>query len=378
MLGDLYAQKVNALLGKANITPGGIEPFDPQIHNPLFYQRLLGQGSLGLGESYMQGWWDVDQLDEFFYRVIQAKLPSQVTTLRDKLFYAVAHLINRQRRFSANEVNLRHYNIGNNLYQQMLDSRMIYSCAYWRDADSLEQAQEHKLDLIAKKLGFEPGMRVLDIGCGWGGSAIYLADKYGVQVLGISNSSEQIKWAKERNQSANTVFKLIDYRDLEGKFDRVYSIGMFEHVGFKNYATYFKKISDALHSEGLALLHTIGFHITSYRVDPWIEKYIFPNGILPSRELIESNSHKHFDILDWHEFGLDYHRTLHEWNLRIEERWDSLPEYNTEFRRMWHYYLMCCAGAFKARTNELWQIVLAKKGATAPTKQDYSPIRSAL
>ena len=374
MTQDAYTQKIAGLLKHANIEINGSNAWDIQVHNPDLFKRVIGQGSLGLGEAYMDGWWDVEQLDEFFYRVLAARLQSKVTTLRDKLFYVYAHLVNRQTGKKAFEVGEQHYDVGNDLYERMLDKRMMYSCGYWQDAKNLDEAQEHKLELICRKLKLEPGMRVLDIGCGWGGAARYMAEKYDVEVVGVSVSKEQIALANELSEGLNVRYEFADYRDLDEQFDRIYSIGMFEHVGYKNYETFFQVASRCLKDGGLFVLHSIGFQYTSEKVDPWIERYIFPNSILPSAELIGKHSGPYFKLEDWHNFGPDYTKTLMAWYENARNAWPDLPAYDEEFQRKWHYYLMACAGTFRACNNHLWQIVFSKGEKQEP----YQAVRSAV
>ena len=374
MTQDTYSKKIAELLNHANIEINGSNPWDIQVHNSDLFKRIIGQGSLGLGEAYMEGWWDCEQLDEFFYRVLTARLQSKVTTLRDKLFYVYAHLINRQTGKKAFEVGEQHYDVGNDLYERMQDKHMMYSCGYWQDAGNLDQAQEHKLELICRKLKLKPGMKVLDIGCGWGGAARYMAEHYDVEVVGVSVSKEQIALANQLSGDLNVRFEFADYRDLNEEFDRIYSIGMFEHVGFKNYETYFQVANRCLKNGGLFLLHTIGFQFTSEKVDPWIERYIFPNSILPSAELIGKHSGPYFKIEDWHNFGPDYTKTLMAWDKNASNAWPDLPAYDEEFQRMWHYYLMACAVSFRACNNHLLQIVFTKGEKTEP----YQSVRSAI
>lgn len=373
---DKYYVKAAALLGLADIKVNGERPWDLQVFNPELFGRVIGQGSLGLGESYMEGWWECDQLDELFFRLINANLGAKVTTLYDRVFYLHAHLMNRQKGRRAFDVGSQHYDVGNDLYARMLDKHMIYTCGYWQEAENLDQAQAHKLELVCRKLKLEPDMRVLDIGCGWGGLALYMAKQYDVEVVGVSVSQKQVNLAnqKAKEQSLNAEFRFQDYRAVTNQFDRVYSLGMFEHVGFKNYAEYFHVVDRCLKEGGLFLLHTIGHRCTSEKVDPWIERYIFPNSILPSAEQISRHSCKLFTLEDWHNFGLDYVKTLHAWDQNSTAAWRDLPNYNKEFQRMWHYYLMCSAGAFKAYRNHLWQIVFSKGRQTKP----YRAVRSAV
>ncbi|HHQ14970.1 MAG TPA: cyclopropane fatty acyl phospholipid synthase, partial [Chromatiales bacterium] len=256
------------------------------------------------------------------------------------------------------------YDIGNDLYEQMLDPWMNYSCGYWLQADTLEQAQQHKMELICRKLELEPGMKLLDIGCGWGGMARYAAEHYGVHVVGVTISGQQQQWAEERVRGLPVEIRCQDYREVDEIFDRIVSIGMFEHVGYKNYREYFRKCHAMLRKDGLMLLHTIGSNRTSLTIDPWLHRYIFPNGILPSIAQIGRAIESSFVMEDWHNFGVDYDRTLMAWHERIERAWERLDpqRYDERFRRMWRFYLLACAGAFRSRHTQLWQVVLSKGG----------------
>jgi cyclopropane-fatty-acyl-phospholipid synthase len=239
---------------------------------------------------------------------------------------------------------------------------MSYSCAYWLHAQTLEEAQRAKLDMICRKLELKPGERLLDIGCGWGGLARYAAENYGVEVFGITVSKEQLKLARERCAGLPVTLELMDYRELSGRFDKIVSVGMFEHVGPKNYDAYFAVAERLLEDAGLFLLHTIGNYITSRRVDPWIEKYVFPNGWLPSAAEITRAVEGKLLVEDWHNFGPDYDRTLMAWWENFERAWPTLADkYDERFHRMWRYYLLCCAGVFRSRQGQLWQVVLSKR-----------------
>ena len=185
-------------------------------------------------------------------------------------------LFNYQSKARAFQIGEHHYDLGNDLFEKMLDKRMIYSCGYWKNAKTLDEAQEAKLDLICRKLYLKPGMKVLDIGCGWGGFAFFAAEKYGVEVVGVSVSKEQIAYAEAKRGKLPVTFLLQDYRDITGSFDRVVSVGMFEHVGYKNYTEFMTVVNRCMKDDGLCLLHTIGATITSFHPDPWIQKYIFP------------------------------------------------------------------------------------------------------
>jgi len=357
-------QMVEDLLDHAGIKINGHQPFDIQVHNENLYQRILQEGSLGLGESYMDGWWDCERLDIFFYKILRAKLDKKVPhNLKNIIRLAIAKFRNLQTKKRAWIVGEEHYDLGNDLFSLMLDPYMQYSCAYWKDTDSLEQAQENKLDLICRKLDLKPGMTVLDIGCGWGGLAEYAAKNYQVSVIGITISKEQQRLAIERCQGLDVEILLTDYRDVQGQFDRVVSIGMFEHVGPKNYETYFKVVQQNLKPEGLFLLHTIGSNTTMLNADPWTSKYIFPNGCLPSIENIAHASNEKFVMEDWHNLGADYDLTLSAWYERFLQIWPEIEiNYSLRFKRMFTYYLNACAGAFRARDLQLWQIVFSPNG----------------
>ena len=356
-------RKLESILTRADIRFGGDRPWDVQVRNEMLYDRILAYGNLGVGEAYMDGWWDCESIDDMVCRIWQSDLPVYMRGLRGWPSLLADVVINRQRGRGAFKVGKQHYNLGNTLYKCMLDERMIYSCGYWKHATNLEQAQEAKLDLIAHKLQLEPGMTVLDIGCGWGGSLAYLHERYGVSGLGITVSDEQVKLAREKYSSAGLRFELQDYRSVTEKFDRIFSVGMFEHVGIKNYSGYFEMVRNCLHDEGLFLLHTIGIRKSDSWFDPWLERYIFPNSMLPSAKHIISASEQYLILQDWHGFGADYDRTTLAWYANFCRGWEQLkPDYDERFFRMWQYYLLSCAGTFRAGINQLWQVVFSKGG----------------
>ncbi|KKI49285.1 MULTISPECIES: cyclopropane fatty acyl phospholipid synthase [Hafniaceae] len=353
------------MLQSADIEVNGSRPFDIRVKNPHFFKRVLQEGSLGLGESYMDGWWECDRLDIFFQKVLRAGLENQLPHhIKDTLRVAAARLTNLQSKKRAWIVGKEHYDLGNDLFSLMLDPYMQYSCAYWKDATTLKQAQEAKLKLICEKLQLRPGMTLLDIGCGWGGLAAYAAQNYGVSVHGVTISAEQQKMAQERCKDLDVQILLQDYRDLNSQYDRIVSVGMFEHVGPKNYQTYFNVVARNLKPDGLFLLHTIGANETNMNVDPWINKYIFPNGCLPSIKHIATTSEGKFVMEDWHNIGADYDRTLMAWYERFVQNWPKIEHnYSQRFFRMFSYYLNACAGAFRARDIQLWQVVFSPRGA---------------
>ncbi len=353
------------LLELARVTVGGNQPWDLQVHDPRMYSRTLSQGTLGLGESYVDGDWDCPALDELFTRLMRVDVERQVggfAKLR-LVIEALRHrVLNLQSPHRAFQVGEHHYDVGNDVFERMLDTRLIYSCAYWEHAQTLDEAQEHKLDMICRKLQLQPGHTLLDVGCGWGGLARFAAERYGVTALGITVSKEQLVLARERTRSLPVTFELIDYRDLKGRFDRIVSVGMFEHVGPKNYRVYFDKLRDLLEPDGLFLLHTIGAHVTAAATDAWIDRYVFPNGKLPSAREMADALEGRFLIEDWHNFGADYDRTLMAWWHNFERAWPELRErYDPRFYRLWKYYLLSCAGFFRSRQGQLWQLVLTRR-----------------
>lgn len=359
---DLRA-KVETLLATADVQLDGGRPWDIQIHDRRFFSRVLAGGSLALGESYMDGWWDCPRLDELIYRILNARVDERVRPWSLAFDWLKAVLFNWQRVSRAFQIGRRHYDIGNDLFERMLGDRLIYSCAYWADAATLDEAQCAKLDLIAQKLQLRPGLRVLDIGCGWGGTAQFLAQRYRVQVVGITVSQEQVRYAQELCRGLPVDIRWQDYRSIEGVFDRIVSVGMFEHVGIKNYAGFMRIARKHLADDGLFLLHTIGRNMSSHRPEPWISRYIFPNSVLPSIAQIGAAVEGRFVLEDWHNFGADYDRTLMAWYDNFERSWPSLTNrYDQRFYRMWRYYLLSCAGSFRARQIQLWQTVLSPNG----------------
>lgn len=328
------------------------------------YFRLFGQGSLGLGESYIDGWWDCEQLDEFFHNILSSNLEKQFRlNLTLAVNYLRAKLFNLQSKSRAFRVGEAHYDIGNDLYRAMLDQRLTYTCGYWKSAEDLDEAQEAKLDLVCRKIGLKRGDKLLDIGCGWGSLARFAAEEYGAKVVGITVSNEQVELARQLCEGLDIEIRLQDYRDVNEKFDHIVSLGMFEHVGVKNYRDYFEIIRKNLQPEGLFLLHTIGSNESRSTIEPWIRKYIFPNSMLPSMKQIASAIEGPFTIEDWHNFGSDYDKTLMAWHENFENAWPTLREqYNERFHRMWRYYLLSCAGTFRARKLQLWQIVMSTNG----------------
>jgi cyclopropane-fatty-acyl-phospholipid synthase len=351
------------LLGTVDVAIGGSRPWDLQVHDERFYRRVLGDGALGLGESYVEGWWDAGAVDELFVRLTRLD-PARVPIPPSAKWQAwLDRLLNPQRKAAAGRNSGHHYDLGNDLFTAMLGRTMAYSCAYWKDAATLDEAQDAKLDLVCRKLGLKPGQSVLDLGCGWGSFVRYAATHYGVRALGINQSKQQTELGRELCRGLPVEIERMDYRDVSGRFDHVVSIGMFEHVGPKNYPAFFAVAHRCLKDDGLFLLHTIGTNFRSSGVDSWTRRYIFPGSVQPTIGQLGAGIERLFVMEDWHNFGPDYDPTLMAWGANFEAAWEGLrAKYGDPFRRMWTYFLRSSAGSFRARRNNLWQVVLSKGG----------------
>ncbi len=354
-------ETVARLLATADVRIDGERPWDLQVHDQRVFGRTLGSGSLGLGEAYMDGLWDCRSLDQLFEKLLEANLEHQIRRNIPALINALRfRLFNLQSRRRAFQVGQRHYDADNELFTLMLDRRMTYSCGYWREADNLDKAQEAKLHLICRKLGLKPGMRLLDIGCGWGSLVEYAAREFGVEAVGITVSREQAELARTRCEGLPVEIRLEDYRSLQGSYDRIASVGMVEHVGWRNYRRFMRIAHRCLRPGGLFLLHTIGSRVSRRGVDPWIERHIFPNGMLPSLAQLSRAAEGLFLVEDVHNFGPDYDRTLMAWEANIREARDEIRgRHGQRFYRMWRYYLLSCAAAFRVRHIQLYQLLLS-------------------
>ena len=368
------ATQVKELFALAGVTMDGRNPWDLQVYDSRFYRRLLSGGTLAAGESYMDGWWDAEALDQLFARVHTADLSAKLEDWRTKWLALKGWLLNRQTKSRSPEVALQHYDLGNDIYQAMLDRRMQYTCGYWKNANTLEQAQENKLDLICRKIQLKPGMTVLELGGGFGGLAHFMASEYGCHVVSYNISAEQVAYGREWCRGLPVRFEQKDYREAVNEsaaFDRVVSIGLCEHIGLKNYPAFFKLAHQKLRAEGLFLLHTIGNNESSTCTEAWMDKYIFPNGMIPSIAQLGAAAERRWVVEDWHNFGPDYDKTLMAWWHNFDQSWPTLQnKYGERFYRMWKYYLLACAGSFRARRLQLWQIVLSKGDIS-----EYTPVR---
>ncbi len=364
---------VRELLLGAGIEVDGSAPHDIQVHDKAFYTRVLRDGSLGFGESYMDGQWDAESLDEALYRILLGKLDVVArSNIRLVLYVARAKLFNLQSSSRAFEIGEHHYDIGNELYERMLDSSMAYTCAYWRGgATTLKEAQRAKFDLICRKVGLEQGMKVLELGCGWGGFAKFAAENYGVSVLGLTVSKEQTEFGRTYTEGLPVEIRTQDYREVSGTYDAVISIGLLEHVGPKNYRTYMEVVDRCLAEDGVGFAHTIAGNRAVETIEPWFAKYIFPNAVLPTVGSIGASMDDLFVCEDVHNIGPDYDTTLMAWHANFLDTWSELQKldpnkYNERFYRMWRYYLLVSAAGFRARYMQLFQTVFTRAGRSQP------------
>ncbi|MFH2076214.1 MAG: cyclopropane fatty acyl phospholipid synthase [Pseudomonadota bacterium] len=361
-------EMIEQLFSETGVRVNGPDPWDIQVRDERFYTRVLKEGSLGLGEAYMEGWWDCLRIDEFICRLLKGNLGEKIKgNLRSRFFYLSARIFNLQSPSRAGIIARKHYDLGNDLFFSFLDPDNQYSCAYFQGTDDLAEAQQKKLDLICRKIDLQRQDHLLDIGCGWGGLARYAADHYGCSVTAVNISEEQIRYARELCKNLPVKILREDYRQIQGSFDKIVSVGMFEHVGKKNYGTFMRVARRCLKEGGIFLLHTIGGNASRVNCDPWINRYIFPNGMLPSIAQIGRAAERLFVIEDIHNLGPHYEKTLMSWNDRFQKAWTRLAgRYDKIFKRMWEYYLLAYAGAFRARHIQIWQIVMTKPGAGQP------------
>ena len=359
---------VRDLLHEAGIEVNGTNPWDIQVLDPRFFDRLLREPHLTMGEGYMLGWWECEAIDQLVARIVLARLDDRVRgNWRVGLHILRSRLFNLQTSGRAFEVGKRHYDLGNDLYRATLDKRLCYTCGYWKNATTLDEAQEAKLDLVCRKIGVFPGMRILELGCGWGSFARYAAERFGAHVLGVTVSAEQVALGTELCKGLPVELRLQDYREVEGTYDAVVSIGIMEAVGYKNYRTYMDVASRCLKKGGIAFVHTIGGNTSVVTGEAWSDRYIFPNGMLPSITQLGAAMEGLFVMEDWHNFGPDYDKTLLAWTANFENAWLELKKkYSERFYRMWRYYLLNSAGAFRSRYEQLWQIVMTRTGTPQP------------
>lgn len=379
----MFRKLVTRAFHDAGIAIGGDEPGDIKVTRDRFYRRAALFESLGIGDSYRDGDFVCGDLSAFFDKLMVCRQEEHLTALKKgtadpgastSLLEAWIKLRqefgNQQSMAKASKSITHHYDIGNELYEPMLGETMAYSCGYWAGAKTLDQAQRNKYRLICEKVGLKPGMRVLEIGCGWGGFAAYAAGEFGVAVVGVSLSKEQINYAqakyKDLHETRRIDLRLMDYRAIPKnfgeEFDAVVSIGMFEHVGPRNYDDYMRIAWGAMKPAGVFLLHSI---VGCGGIDPFFWYRIFPGGVLPVEEQIAKAARPYFAVEHVENFGYDYSLTLAQWWKNFEAAWPQIRKsghYDEKFYRMWEFYLKSVAAAFKVRRVQLEQWTLSKCG----------------
>ena len=360
---------LTSMLAEAGITVNGDQPWDLRVHDERLYDRLARGRTIAAGESYVDGWWDCDQLDELFARALSKHMDRRLYSPVFAWRKLVNSIFNQQTRRRSKDVATTHYNLGNDLYRAMLGESMAYTCGYWLQADSLDAAQFAKYDLVCRKLGLKPGDKVLEVGSGFGGLAKHMAARYGCEVVALSISEKPVEYARTLCKGLPVQVHLSDYRDVTTynpsgmKFDKVVSVGVCEHAGYKNYRTLMEIVRYQLKDEGLFMLHTIGGNVSKNYTEPWIDKYIFPHGMLPSLKQLGASMENLFVVEDLHNFGADYDKTLMAWHRNFVAHWDQFrSQYSERFYRMFSYYLLSCAGGFRARGMQLWEFVLSPRG----------------
>ncbi|PWE33342.1 SAM-dependent methyltransferase [Maritimibacter sp. 55A14] len=358
-------------------------PVAVRLHDTDIVRRLLLNPDLAAGEGYTDGTLTIEGDDLYGFLSLAKTMTGGGPSPR--LRRAVKKLRKLKRRVSQYNPAARaqanvahHYDLSGELYDLFLDADKQYSCAYFRDPDdSLEQAQADKKAHIARKLQLEPGQSVLDIGCGWGGMGLTLARDFGARVTGVTLSTEQHGVANARAREAGledrAAFRIQDYRAVTGRFDRIVSVGMFEHVGVPHYAEYFGKIRELLTEDGVALIHTIGRYGPPGATNPWIRKYIFPGGYVPAMsEAVTEIEKAGLMITDVEVLRLHYAETLRHWHARFTENIDRAREiYDDRFCRMWRFYLVASEMGFREGKTQVFQFQLARRGEAVPLTRDY-------
>ena len=358
-------------------------PIKLKLLDKSLHYKLLLLPDLYFGEAYTNGSAIIENgsLTEFleiaFKNIRRGPTSNYATTIKKIMgFYNYLTNYNFVKKSKSNVVH--HYDISENLYDLFLDKNRQYSCAYFKNQnETIEQAQKNKIDHIIKKLNLKQNQKVLDIGSGWGTLALEIAKHSKCEVLGITLSENQLKYSKQRAKELNLEnqvrFKMVDYRELNEKFDRVVSVGMLEHVGKKFYNRYFRAVSDFLNADGVALIHTIGSVMTPRDPHPWISKYIFPGGYTPSlSELARPIEKSNLIISDMEVLRMHYSHTLRNWKDRFIYKKDHvLKMFDEKFFRMWEFYLAGCEMAFKWGDQVVFQFQLSKKLLSVPNTRDY-------
>ncbi len=356
------------ILSRIDVQLQGPRRWDIQVKDERFYASTLLQGSLGLGESYMAGWWECEDLEELAYKLITSGLERKARWLPGFVaFDLLAGFANQQTRPKARRVIDRHYDLGNDLFSEFLGKYKNYSCGYFKGTNSLDVAQQQKMDLVCRKLNLVPGDRVLDVGGGWGELARHMAQNHGVHVTSLNISDEQIRFAREHCRDTTVDILKCDYRDVKGEFDKIAVIAMLTHVGYKNYRHFMELMYRCLKPGGSMLIESVGGNVSLTHCEPWTNKYIFPGGMIPSIAQLGLAIEGLFVLEDLHNFGSSYVHTLRAWNQNFQAAWPRLRStYDERTRRMFEYFFLVVAGAFRARALQHWHIVLTRPGTPPP------------
>jgi cyclopropane-fatty-acyl-phospholipid synthase len=361
----VYRWVAEKILERADVHVDGRRPWDIRVHDARAFGRALFGGSIGLGEAYLDGWWSCADLEELAHRVARARLEEIAEKLPGGLSLRVwSRLHNRQSRRRATQVTKAHYDLGNDFFLAFLGPKKSYSCGYFAGTDDLAEAQEKKIDLVCQKLGLRAGEHLLDVGGGWGELARHAASRYGVRVTSINISAAQMQFAREYCRGLDVEVVGCDYRDIRGRFDKIAAVAMFTHVGQGNYRKFMTSIYRALAPGGVFVMDGIWGNISMTHIDAWMDKYIFPNAMLPSGAQTFAAFEGLFVAEDLHNFGPHYVKTLRAWNDNLQRAWPQLARrYDERVRRIFEYYFLMSAGYFRARTVQNWQLVLTPQGA---------------
>ena len=370
--------------GKAKTMGSGEPHVTVRLHDRVTEARLIANPKLALGEAYMDGRLTVDGGELYTFLDVCARNAARVENHPFwGLFERMGHALRPLRTFNPSHRARRnvahHYDLSDTLYDAFLDSDRQYSCAYWTSPeDSLEDAQhKKKRHLAAKLLLDEPGLSVLDIGSGWGGLGLYLARSAGARVTGLTLSEEQIRVSRERARetglSDRAEFRMRDYRAVEGRFDRIVSVGMFEHVGTRHYPRFFRTVRDQLRDDGVAVIHSIGRMAPPGGTNPWLRKYIFPGGYIPAlSEVLSVVERTGLWVTDVEILRLHYAETLRAWRQRFLAARERMAElYDERFCRMWEFYLAACEVSFRHMGQMVFQLQLARRQDAVPLTRDY-------
>lgn len=350
------------LLARAGVKVDGKEPWDIQVADQRFFRTVLTQGSLGLGEAYLRGWWTCNDLEELSYRLIRSGLYKTSLLLPQPVLANLLHAtINQQSKEKSLRVAVQHYSLGNDVFLDFLGRHHLYSCGYFKDTDDLDVAQRQKLEKVCRLLDLRPGDRVLDVGGGWGEFARYAATQHGCEVTSINIADEQIKFAREYCKDASVEIRRCDYRDVTGRFDKIVVMAMLTHVGYKNYRGFMEVMDRCLEPGGLMLVESVGGHKSRKDCEPWINRYIFPGGVVPSLEQFDRAVAGLFARKALDEFGSSYVHTLRAWHRNFVQAWPAhRSRYDDRMRLMFEYFFLTVAGAFRAGYLLHWHLLFQK------------------